>query len=1067
MKEVYRSFVGINSLEGRNVQLKNLLIAIVLLCSQQAIAQHNVTGTITDDTGDALPGATIKVKDSTTGTVSDNDGTFSLTVPDKNAVLIVSFLGFESREILLNGRSEVKVALGDNAELLEEVVVVGYGTVRKSDLTGSVSTVKVEERVARQSNTVDQLLQGRAAGVQVTQNGSAPGSGISVRIRGTNSLRGNNEPLYVIDGVIISSAGEDVSAAGGVGNSGQETQNGLNGINPRDIENIEVLKDASATAIYGSRGANGVVLITTKKGEKGKAKINAFMTSGTRAVSKLYDVLDGVDYALYQNEAALTLGNDARYQVNGNQVFPINSENGNRTVSTTAADLRDWQDEIYQAGTSLNFGGSIAGGTDKGNYYLSAGYNDQNGLVDNSRFQSGDIRLNLNQELNNNLKAEARFSAFYSGSDFAESGDLVGNNQSFIRNVLSFNPIVSNEVEDLTDDLGNANPYAWVNDFSDVSKEARYIGSLALTYKLPIKGLSFQTKAGGNIRNKDRRRFYGLTTFQGANANGALQISTLETQSYQINNFLRFNRTFKGKHRINALAGVTYDVRNTEGSIYSVEDFVTTQLTTQQPFLGQVITTPLAINASQQQIFSVLGRVNYTFNDKYTLTASIRRDGVSKFAPDQRYGVFPAFAAAWRAVDEDFISNLELFSELKIRAGWGQIGNHGIGPYGTLSNYGSNSNILYGTPNNGTSVPIVLNNIANPDLTWETTEQTNFGVDFGFFKNRLSGSVDVYDKTTKDLLQNIPIPTSSGFRNLLINRGTISNKGIELSLGAVLVDSKKVDLSIGGNIAFNKTRIENLGIPLDEILVDDTYEQRSYYLGASISRGNIFKAPANIFIEGEESALFYGFASDGIYQTGDDLIGNAQAGDIRIVDQNGDGVIDDQDRKVIGNPNPDFVYGMNLSLKVGDLSVSALFNGVYGNDVINGNLLQLGNAEGMSRNILPAAYHNAWRPEAQSNTFPRIGYTTIAAIAVSDRYVEDGSYLRLANVTIGYDLPIKSGVLTGVNVYVSGQNLLTWTGYSGYDPEVTSFLSNGLINGVDWNGSPNARNLLFGLNLNF
>ena len=1049
------------------MQLKNLLIAIVLLCSQQAISQHNVTGTIIDDTGDPLPGATIKIKDTTTGTVSGNDGTFSLTVPNKNAVLLVSFLGFESREIPLNGRSAVEVALGDNAELLEEVVVVGYGTVRKSDLTGSVSTVKVEDRVARQSNTVDQLLQGRAAGVQVTQNGSAPGSGISVRIRGTNSLRGNNEPLYVIDGVIISSAGEDVSPAGGVGNSGQENQNGLNGINPRDIENIEVLKDASATAIYGSRGANGVVLITTKKGEGGKPKINAFVTSSARSVSNTYDVLGGLDYARYQNESALAFGNDARYQVSGNQVFPINTEDGNRMVSTTPADIRDWQEEIYQTGTSLNFGGSVSGGNDKGNYYLSAGYNDQNGLVDNSRFQSGDVRLNLNQELNDNLKAEARFSAFYSGSDFAESGDLIGNNQSFIRNVLSFNPIVSNEEEDLTDDLGNANPYAWIDDFSDVSKESRYIGSLALTYKLPIKGLSFQTKAGGNVRNKDRRRFYGLTTFQGANANGALQISTLETQAYQINNFLRFNRTLKGKHRINALAGVTYDVRNTEGSIYSVEDFVTTQLTTQQPFLGQVITTPLAINASQQQIFSVLGRINYTFNDKYTLTASVRRDGVSKFAPDQRYGTFPSFAAAWRAVDEGFISNLELFSELKFRAGWGQIGNHGIGPYGTLSNYGSNSNILYGTPNNGTSVPIVLNNIANPDLTWETTEQTNFGVDFGFFKNRLSGSVDVYDKTTKDLLQNIPIPTSSGFSNLLINRGTISNKGIELSLEAVLIDSKQVDLSIGGNIAFNKTKIENLGIPLDEILVGDTYEQRSYYLGATISRGNIFKAPANIFIEGEESALFFGFESNGIYQTGDDLIGNAQAGDIRIVDQNADGVIDNQDRKVIGNPNPDFVYGMNLSLKVGDLSVSALLNGVYGNDVINGNLLQLGNAEGISRNILPAAYHNAWRPEAQSNTFPRIGYTTNAAIAVSDRYVEDGSYLRLANVTIGYDLPIKSGVFTGVNVYVSGQNLMTWTGYSGYDPEVTSFLSNGLINGVDWNGAPNARNLLFGLNLNF
>ncbi len=887
------------------MQLKYIFIALALAFCQLAGAQHNVTGTVKDDTGGPLPGATIKIKGGTSGTVSDNDGTFSLTAPEKSSVLLVSFLGFEAREIPLRGRTEVEVVLGDNPELLEEVVVVGYGTVRKSDLTGSVSTVEVEDRVARQSSTVDQLLQGRAAGVQVTQNGGTPGGGISVRIRGTNSLRGNNEPLYVIDGVIISSAGEDVAPAGGVGNSGQEAQNGLNGINPRDIENIEILKDASATAIYGSRGANGVVLITTKKGEGGKAKINAFVTTGFRDVTKKYDVLDGVDYARYRNEAALAVGNNVDYQIVGDQVFAINNDGGRRSVSARPADLRNWQDEVYQTGTNLNFGGSVSGGNDQGNYYLSAGYNDQHGIVNNSRFQSGDMRLNLNQKLNDNLQAEARFSAFYAGSDFAEAGDLVGGNSSFIRNLLNFNPVVTNEVDDDVEDLGNSNPYAWVNDFADISKEARYIGSLAFTYQLPLKGLSFQTKAGGNIRNKDRRRFYGLTTFQGANANGALQMSTLEIKAYQINNVLRFNRGFKGRHRINAIAGVTYDVRNSEGTIYAVEDFVTTQLTTQQPFLGQVITTPLSIQRADQQIFSVLGRINYTFNDKYTLTASVRRDGVSKFAPNQRYGTFPSFAAAWRAVDEAFISNLEVFSELKFRAGWGQIGNHGIGAYGTLSNYGSNPNILYGTPTNGTSVPVVLNNIANPELTWETTEQTNFGVDFGFFKNRFSGSVDYYDKTTKDLLQNIPIPESSGFSNLLINRGTINNRGVELTLQAVLVDSKKVDFSIGGNIAFNKTRIENLGIPLDLILVDDTYEQRSYYLGDNISRGSIFKHPANIFIEGEESGLFYGFESAGIYQAGDDLIGNAQVGDLRIVDQNGDGIIDNQDRKVIGNPNPD------------------------------------------------------------------------------------------------------------------------------------------------------------------
>lgn len=1033
-----------------------------------AAAQRTVSGTVTDAEGTPLIGVNVQLKDSAQGTITDIDGDYTLQVPAENAVLLFSYIGYQKQEIAVGRRTTIDLQLAENASVLDEVVVIGYGEVRKRDLTGAVSTVKVEDNVSRQSNTIDQLLQGRAAGVQVTQNGGAPGSGVSVRIRGTNSLRGNNEPLYVVDGVIISSAGEDVAPAGGVGNSGQETQNGLNGINPRDIESIEILKDASATAIYGSRGANGVVLITTKKGVSGKAKLNGFVTTGARSITKTYDVLDGLGYAQYQNESALNNGNNISYVIEGDQVYQVNNEDGQRTVSTVPAQLFNWQDELYRTGLSTNVGGSVSGGSDRGSYYLSVGYNDQNGVVDNSRFQSGDLRFNLDQDLTNKLKVEARFSGFYAQSDFAEAGDLVGGNQSFIRNVLSYNPIIGDGIEDIGEELDETNPYSYVNDFTDQSEESRFLGSLALTLELPVKGLKYQIKAGGNIRNKDRRRFYGLSTFQGGSANGALQFSELKAISYQINNFLRYNRTLgKGKHRINATLGVTYDVRDLERSIYSVEDLVTTQLRTQQPFLGQVITTPLALQAADQELFSILGRVTYTLLDRYVLTASFRRDGVSKFAEDNRYGTFPSFALAWRLIDEPFIRGLNLFDDLKLRAGWGQIGNHGIGPYGTLSNYGINANVLYGTPTNGVSVPVVLNNIANPDLTWETTEQLNLGLDFGFYNNRLSGSVDWYDKTTKDLLQNVPIPTSSGFSNLLINRGTISNKGVELALNVVAVDQEDLKLDFGGNIAFNKTRIESLGIPLDTILLDGRYQARSYYNGENISRGNIFKSPANIFIEGEETSLFYGFATAGVYQVDDpDMIAGAVPGDVKIIDQNGDGVIDEKDRTVIGNPNPDFVYGFNFSLNFKRFSMSALFNGVYGNDIANGNLLRMGVAEGVNNNILAAAYHNAWRPDQPSNSFPRIGYTENGAIAIPDWIIEDGSYLRLGNLTLGYDLPVE-GVFSRVNLYVSAQNLFTWTNYSGYDPEVTNFLYSGLINGVDWNGAPNARTFLAGVNVNF
>jgi len=1047
-----------------------LLVFLPIMVFSQS---KTITGSVTDDVGLPIPGVSILVKNTKNlGVATDFDGNFNITIPSNQTnILVFSYLGYTTQEVNVSKTTNVNLIMISDQTQLDEVVVIGYGTVLKKDVTGSLVSVKVKDNVANQSSTIDQLLQGRAAGVQVTQNGGAPGSGISVKIRGTNSLRGNNEPLYVIDGVIISSAGEDVIAAGGVGNSGQEAQNGLNGINPRDIESIQVLKDASATAIYGSRGANGVVLITTKQGVKGKVKINSFTTTSIRTVDKKYDVLDGIGYANYQNEVSLLGGLSPRFQIDGSEIFGITYDSeGNPNVSNRPAQILNWQDELYRQGFSTKSGFSASGGSDNGNYYISLGFDDQKGIVSNSSRKSTDFRINLNQDLTDKLTLKARVSASFNDINFSEGGDLNGSNQSFVRNGILFRPVITEEVEDLGEDLEASNPYSWVNDFEDVSKAKRYIASLGLTYKLPLKGLKYQIKLGGNVRTKDRRRFYGLTTFQGNLSNGALQISTLNTTSFQVNNFLRFNRTFKRKHRINATAGVTYDVRNVDRSIYAVADFVTTELTTQQPFLASLITQPLRYLRSDQQIFSLLGRLNYTYNNKYILTASFRRDGVSKFSEENRFGFFPSFALAWRLDNEKFIKSLNVFEDLKLRVGWGQIGNHGIGSYGTLSDYGINGQ-LYGTPGNGTSVPLSLNNVANPNLTWETTEQLNFGLDFSTINDRVSGSVDLYDKTTKDLLQSAPIPTSSGFRSILINRGTISNKGLELALNIAAVSTDDLQINIGGNIAFNKTNIETLGGSLKDFYIDGVAQQRSFYFGNQISNGAYFRSPANVFVEGEETGLFYGLESNGIYQTEDtDLVDGAVPGDVRFVDQNGDGVIDILDRTFIGNPNPDFVYGFNLNFKLKGFTANFLFNGVFGNDIANGNLIKLNNAEGLATNISPNAYNNAWRPDAQSNIYPRLGYdvTAYQAIGISDRIIEDGSFLRLNNVTVSYDIPVeKSLLMDRVNVYIAGKNLVTWTDYSGYNPEVSSFLNNGLINGVDWNGPRNAKTILLGLNINF
>jgi TonB-linked SusC/RagA family outer membrane protein len=1050
--------------------MKKILILFALIPFFVFSQSKIVTGTVNDENNLPLVGVNITVDNSNIGALTDFDGNYTISIPSNlPKKLTFSYLGYTTQEIDVSGTDNMSIMMIPDLTQLEEVVVVGYGSVLKKDLTGALSTVEVEDEVANQSNSIDQLLQGRAAGVQVVQNAATPGAGISVKIRGTNSLRGNNEPLYVVDGVIISSAGEDVLPAG-VGNLGQESQNGLAGINPRDIESIQVLKDASATAIYGSRGANGVVVITTKKGMEGKVKIEGFSNSSVRMITKKYNVLDPYGFAEYANEVNANNGLGPRYFVDGLDIYGVESTG---VVAGTPAQLFHWQDEVYTEGISTKVGASASGGTDGGNYYISAGFDNQEGVVPTSSFKSGDMRINFNQDLNDKLRLEARMSAYLSSTNFAEGGDLIGSaNQSFIKNLISFRPIITEEFEDFGEDLDISNPYSWINDFKDISKESRYIANLALTYKLPIQGLRYQIKVGGNIREKERRRFFGTTTWQGNNANGSLQITGLNNSSFQVNNFLRFNRTFKRKHRINSVLGVTYDVRNVLNNIYAVEDFVTTQFTTENPAFGQVTTQPLTFIKGDQQIFSILGRFNYAWDNQLIMTATFRRDGVSKFAQNNKYGFFPSVALAWQVDQSGLLDNTPL-DELKIRMGWGQIGNHGIGSYGTLSNYGVSSN-LYGNASGGTNVPIALQNVANPDLTWETTEQLNSGFDFVSTNDFVSGSLDIYTKTTKDLLQRSNIPTSSGFQSILVNKGEIKNTGVELALDFNIISKEDFNFSVGGNIAWNKTEITNLeSQALEDFYVDGIAEPRRFYFGDNISRGNIFKYPANVFVEGEETSMFYGLETDGIYQSDDvlpEVFGSAAVpGDVKIVDQNGDGIIDLKDRTFIGNPNPDYVYGFNLNFNYKRFNARVLFNGVYGNDIANGNLLQLDNAEGLIYlNISPDAYYNAWRPDAETNVYPRIGYTTNGQPAMTDRIIEDGSYLRLSNLTISYDFDVdKIRSISNLKMFVAGQNLFTLTDYSGYDPEISSFLYNGLINGVDWNGRANARTFVLGLNIGF
>ena len=1037
--------------------MRKLMFMLISFCvlSTVSYGQKTVTGKVTDEMG-PLPGVNIVIKGTLNGTVTDFDGKYSITVNPADT-LSFSFIGYVNKNVLVGDKKVINVVLSQKKQEIDEVVVVGYGTMKKSDLTGATASVKVNDVVAKQYSTVDQLLQGRAAGVQVLSNQGNPGSGVSVRIRGTNSLRGNNEPLYVVDGIIITTAGEDASAMGDA-NDVSEAQNGLAGINPKDIENIEILKDASATAIYGSRGANGVVLITTKSGKKGKAKINTYYSATFSEMNKKLDVLSGLEYAQYQNEISVMKGDLPSYYIDGDNVYPMNGG----VPSDTAFKMVNWQDESYRLGISHTGGVSASGGSEKGTFYVSLGASAIQGVTENSKLTNGNMRINLTRHLTKKLKFDTQVSMYYSDGKYPQGGSLLGANGSFVKSTVTFNPLIGADVEDFQADLALSNPDAWINDYEETAKEFKAFVAMALTYDLPVKGLKYQLKAAGNNRIKDRRKFSGLTTYTGSNANGQLAMSSYEKWAWNINNLLMYNHTINKIHRINATLGYVFDGSFLEDKRYTVENFVTTEFMTDGPEYGQLVTKMLSTSPRTELMNSFLTRFNYSYKQKYIATFTFRADGASKFTEGNRYGYFPSFSLAWRVMEETFIKNLNIFSNLKLRAGWGQTGNQAIQPYQTMRTYGVGG---YSNYDNSVGKTFVPQNIANPHLTWETTSQTNIGLDMGFFNNRLTATIDAYYKETYDLLQKQAIPTSTGFVSMYVNQGSISNQGIDIMLDGVLISKKDMSLSLGGNISFNKNKVIGLGIPEAPVMIGDQEQYKSFYYGDKISHGNSFKCPANIFMVGEPVGMFWGFKTDGLWQADNDTYGT-RAGDVKMVDLNNDGKINEMDRTFIGDPNPMFTFGINGSFNYKRFTFSMNWSGVYGNEIINGFGLDYYMATAKALNINPAAYHDAWRKDKPNGTYPRIGYTEDGFPAVSDRLVEDGSYIRLDNLTLGYDLPFEK-VFDTFHVYLSGRNLLTFTEYSSYDPNVTSFMSNGNIQGVDWNPFPNARIFIVGLNLNF
>lgn len=1067
--------------------LRVLVLILLLHChfsnvlaasSSRQVAPTTVSGKVTDENGDGLPGASVIVKGTKVGITTDTDGNFQLDLPDQAEILVISFIGYETKEINIQNRSVINISLTPNIMELEDVVVVGYGVQKKSDLTGSVASYQLKESDGRQFTSTANLLQGRMPGVVVSNNSFQPGAAASIKIRGTNSLRGDNEPLYVVDNVPLpSSALQEGDPFDGASWSQATAQSALASINPSDIERIEVLKDASATAIYGSRGANGVILITTKQGQAGKMKVNFETSFKLSSISRKIDLLDLKQYAAFRNELS-GIGNEqfvARDTVAGldgsGYVFIPSDVEFDPAVDSTYRVLSevDWQDELFNPSVQNNTRISLTGGSKKLSYFIASGYQKVSGMTQGTGLEQGDFRVNLNGDLSKKLSMTLTLNGVKRDISQQQNADWVNN--SIVRAALASKPYVFQgmntnlEEGDELNEEGITSVYSWLEDYDDLGTEYNFTGSLDLKYQL-FKGLSYELRTGGNYRWKERARWLGKKTNRGGLSNGALGISTLKVYSYTIENLLRYEKKFNHNFSLNAVLGITSNNQEGVNERINGVDFDIEDLRTDGIHLAKTtyVYTPVQ---NDYRILSYLGRVNFNLIDgKYLITTSLRADGSSKF-PNDPWGYFPSGSVAWKINKESFMNDLDFLDLLKLRAGWGMTGNQSISPFSTIANY--TGDYRYSDISDNSLLALVSESLANSDLTWETTTSTNLGLDFALLKARINGSVDVYNKKTDRLLNSKNLNNSSGFGSILVNQGSIENKGIEFDLAAVLVEKGDFSFSLGGNMSFNRTRILDLELE-PGLFGSDTL---TAFKGGLITQGTVLGVPGNIFIEGREPGLFWGYATDGILDAEDPdhqyTTGTNGPGEVRFVDQNGDGVIDALDETIIGNPNPKFTYGFYTDITYKSFSFRAFFNGVYDVDKINvgSRDLDYPGANNLS-NVSAEAYENAWREENHSDSYVKIG--AYAPQILTDRYIEDASYLRLAEVTLTYEVPrswTNKLSMSGLNLYATANNLFTVTNYSGYDPAANSVAFNQLRQGIDFNSLPNARSYTLGLKATF
>jgi len=961
-----------------------------------AVVASKLTGTVTDENGVGMPGVTIAKKGTSSGANSDVNGKYSIDV-NPGDVLVFSFVGYKSQEVKIANQSVLNIQLAVDAKSLEEIVVTGYGNQKKKDFLGSSSSIKSATIQEMPVVSVESAMQGRMTGVQVQQSSGQPGAGISIRVRGVTSIAGGNEPLFVIDGVPQY-------------NNDNRAMNGMSSFNASDIESIEVLKDASATAIYGSRGANGVVQITTKSGKAGVSRVTYESTYTNQIIQRKLNLMNGVQMLDFIK----------KYYTNSNLVLP--AEVTNATNAET-----DWQDQVLRAALQQNHTLSFSGGNDKTQYYVSGNYLDQPGIIKGSDFNRGSMRFNLTSQLNSRISLRTYMTAsrtVSNGFSATDNSPTRHQGKNGVGAMVLASPTVPVYNPDGT--YGNPrpfsfsgidveNPLAFTKESLDRNTVVRFQGGMDFNVKL-AEGLVNTTRIGGDYFSARADLYFPIVLAQLSSGVGIGQLTTTSSLNVVAEDYLEYKKKF-GDLEFEGIVGgsiqsAQQDIINLLGSKYLSDDLKN------YSFAAAGSVSKPVTDIITNRLVSGFSRVRLNFKDRYLFTASIRRDGASVFSKNKKYGIFPSLGLAWKASEEPFMKNVTAISNLKVRATWGQSGNPAIQPYQSLLI----GNVINTAQGAGSGLAVGLSpTLPNDNLTWETTTQTNAGLDFGFLNDKYRVTLDYYVKNTTSLLATVQLPPSSGYNTIIDNVGEVENKGFELEIGTDLIATKDLRWSVDANLSINKNKVVATKNNLP------------------FSSGNSRITP------GDPLSSFYGPKFNGY----------AADGEMAFMDVNADGIIDGRDNQYIGNPYPSTIIGLNTSLKYKRFNFMMTWSSVQGNSIDNQMLFTA---------ATPSPIYN--RSAEIYTYYPKPKASSIHRR--SDLFIEDGSYIRLRNIRLDYSLPLgDTKFIKSANIYLSGNNIITITNYKGYDPEVNAFSGNSLQQGVDNGAYPGSKTVTLGLTVNF